>query len=150
MTRALAALLALTSFAAEAAPSGSFGTGGISFEQPTRVRFTLGTGLFGAAPGHSILPPIAPDGSSVFKRGSTVPAKFRVCGASGRSIGTPGLVRGFTLSSGAAPGSTTKDTAFRWDPTAQQWSFNLATRALPPSPQLQILLDSRRSPSPSA
>ena len=42
--------------------------------------------------GHQILQPINIDGSSVFKQGSTVPAKFRVCDASGNSLGTPGVV----------------------------------------------------------
>ena len=27
--------------------------------------------------------------------------------------------------------STTPDTAFRWDPTAQQWIFNISTKNLP-------------------
>src|ERR1051326_6101331 len=45
----------------------------------------------------SILPPINPDGPSVFKRGSTVPVKFRVCDAAGQSVGTPGLVTSFTM-----------------------------------------------------
>ena len=49
------------------------------------------------APGHAILPPINADGSSVFKQGSTVPAKFRVCDANGNSIGTPGVVADFKL-----------------------------------------------------
>lgn len=26
--------------------------------------------------------------------------------------------------------STTPDTAFRWDPTAQQWIFNVSTKSL--------------------
>src|SRR5207245_3951918 len=47
--------------------------------------------------GHSILQPINADGSSTFKQGSTVPAKFRVCDAAGRSIGTAGLVTSFNL-----------------------------------------------------
>jgi hypothetical protein len=91
------------------------------------------------SPGHAILPPISADGSSVFKQGSTVPAKFRVCDANGRSIGTPGVVTTFVLAStsasSAAPinesvDSTTPDTAFRWDAMNQQWIFNISTKSL--------------------
>jgi hypothetical protein len=90
--------------------------------------------------GHSILQPINADGSSVFKQKSTVPAKFRVCDANGISVGTPDVVSSFRLvqkSSGTVTDvdesvvSTTPDTAFRWDPTAKQWIFNMATKALP-------------------
>ena len=31
------------------------------------------------APSHAVLPPLAADGSSVNKQGSTIPVKFRVC-----------------------------------------------------------------------
>jgi hypothetical protein len=79
------------------------------------------------------------DGTSVFKYGSTVPVKFRVCDATGVSIGSAGLVKSFTVAgyvSGTVSNinetvtSTTPDTAFRWDPTGQQWIFNLATSGL--------------------
>jgi hypothetical protein len=42
--------------------------------------------------GRLVLQPMNPDGSSVFKKGSTIPIKFRVCDRSGNSIGTPGVV----------------------------------------------------------
>jgi hypothetical protein len=90
--------------------------------------------------GHSILQPINADGSSTFKQGSTVPAKFRVCDVAGHSIGTAGVVSSFNLVqiiSGTvsttvdeAVTSTTPDTSFRWDPTAQQWIFNVSTKPL--------------------
>ena len=90
--------------------------------------------------GHSILQPINMDGSSTFKQGSTVPAKFRVCDASGHSIGTAGVVTSFNLvqvvngvvstSVDEAVVSTTPDTSFRWDATAQQWIFNISTKPL--------------------
>ncbi|HEU4841981.1 MAG TPA: YDG domain-containing protein, partial [Ilumatobacteraceae bacterium] len=54
------------------------------------------------SPGHAILQPIDQDGSSVFKQGSTVPAKFRVCDARGVSIGAPGVVASFRLASTSA------------------------------------------------
>jgi hypothetical protein len=89
--------------------------------------------------GHQILQPVDADGSSVFKQKSTVPAKFRVCDANGASIGTPGVVASFKLIqtiSGTvtdvdeAVDSTTPDNAFRWDPSAQQWIFNMNTKSL--------------------
>jgi hypothetical protein len=89
--------------------------------------------------GHQILQPINADGTSVWKQSRTVPAKFRVCDANGVSIGTPGVVSGFYLTqiiSGTLTNvdktvsSTTPDTAFRWDPTAQQWIFNVSTTNL--------------------
>jgi hypothetical protein len=90
-------------------------------------------------PGHVILQPVNADGTSSFKQGSTVPCKFMVFDANCNSVGTPGVVTSFTLvnTSGGAPGvnesvtSTTPDTAFRWDSTAQQWIFNLNTKNLP-------------------
>lgn len=89
--------------------------------------------------GHQILQPINADGSSVWKQGRTIPAKFRVCDANGVSIGNAGVVTSFSLVQ-VISGTTTNidetvaatipDTAFRWDPTAQQWIFNISTDAL--------------------
>jgi hypothetical protein len=90
--------------------------------------------------GHQILQPVNADGTSVFKQGSTVPAKFRVCDANGISIGAALTVSSFRLVqtvSGTVTNtideavvSTTPDTAFRWDSTAQQWIFNINTKSL--------------------
>ena len=72
----------------------------------------------------------------MFKQGRTVPAKFRVCSASGQSIGAAGVVQDFRLTqiiSGTTSDvnenvpSTTPDTTFRWDATDQQWIFNIST-----------------------
>jgi sugar lactone lactonase YvrE len=49
------------------------------------------------APGHTILPPINSDNTSIFKQGQTIPAKFRVCDGNGKSVGTPGVVTSFNL-----------------------------------------------------
>jgi hypothetical protein len=90
-------------------------------------------------PGHVILQPINAAGSSVFKQGSTVPAKFMVFDANCNSIGTPGVVTNFKLirtTGGVVSGvnetvsSATPDTAFRWDSTAKQWVFNISTKSL--------------------
>ena len=100
-----------------------------------------GTACLGA-PGHEILQPInkASTTDSVFKLGSTVPAKFRVCDANGNSIGTPGVVQSFKLVktiSGTEVTtineeviSTTPDTEFRWSSADQQWIFNISTKNL--------------------
>ena len=66
--------------------------------------------------------------------------KFRVCDANGNSIGTAGVVASFRLTQtingtvvstvDEAVDSTTPDSAFRWDPTGQQWIFNISTKPL--------------------
>jgi hypothetical protein len=86
--------------------------------------------------GHAVLQPINATGTmSVFKLGSTVPTKFRVCDVNGVSIGTPGVVIGYGLVGAAnSPSitvdedtySTTPDTAFRW--AGDQWIFNQSTK----------------------
>jgi hypothetical protein len=106
---------------------------------PYVVQYASGAACYGG-PGHQILPPINVDGSSVFKQKSTVPAKFRVCDANGASIGTTGVVSRFwlfqkingttSLSVNEEIVSTTPDTVFRWDPTDQQWIFNINTKNL--------------------
>jgi hypothetical protein len=106
------------------------------------VLYAAGGSCLGS-PGHQILQPINANYQtdlSVFKQGSTVPAKFRVCDANGVSIGTAGVVAKFALVQklslannevvDEAVISTTPDTAFRWSATDQQWIFNLATKTL--------------------
>ncbi|PYP29828.1 MAG: hypothetical protein DMD55_00185, partial [Gemmatimonadetes bacterium] len=96
------------------------------------------SGMCLGEPGHGVLQPINADGSSVFKQGSTVPAKFRVCDANGNSVGTAGVVASFklvrtTASAGALDESvvsTTPDTDFRWSATDQQWIFNMGSKSL--------------------
>jgi len=86
-------------------------------------------------PGHQILQPINSDGSSVFKQGSTVPAKFRVCGTDGNAINDPDLITDFRLiqviGDGAMPNtidSTSAHDVFRSG--AQQWIFDINTKNL--------------------
>jgi hypothetical protein len=105
-----------------------------------KINVVYSTGACLGDLGHAILQPINMDGTSTFKQGSTVPAKFRVCNVAGNSIGTPGVVSSFNLIrilSGTASTtvdeavtSTTPDSSFRWDPTAQQWIFNVSTKPL--------------------
>jgi hypothetical protein len=100
------------------------------------INVLYATGNCDGSPGHTILQPINADGSSVFKLGSTVPTKFRVCDVNGTSVGLPGTVASYQLiAAGATTGltvdeqaySTAIDTTFRWDSTAQQWIFNQGT-----------------------
>ena len=89
--------------------------------------------------GHAIQPPINTDGTSVFKEGRTIPAKFNVYDANGVAIGTPGVVSSFFLTTILSGTTTTTvedvvdtnnpDTAFRWD--GQEWIFNITTGNLP-------------------
>jgi Tol biopolymer transport system component len=120
-------------------------SGDASFSGVTSAAFTqtvqyapAGTSCDGGA-GHQILQPIDPAGSSVFKQRRTVPAKFRVCDANGNSIGGPGVVSSFALvqvlnntttSSVQVVDATNPDTAFRWDPSGQQWISNISTANL--------------------
>ena len=123
-------------------PSAAVGTGlanyNISYVNGTlKVIYVTGGVCLGDL-GHSILQPINVDGNSVFKQGSTVPAKFRVCDANGNSIGLPGVVASFSLDAvnGGTGGlnedvdSTTPDTQFRWSPSDMQWIFNMNTKGL--------------------
>ena len=111
----------------------------ITFPKGTLTVMYSTSCIISADPTHTILQPINPDGSSVNKAGSTVPAKFRVADANCNSIGTPGVVKSFFLIAQTADpnvtvnevvDSTTPDTAFRWDPTAQQWIFNISTKGM--------------------
>lgn len=96
-----------------------------------------GSGMCAGGVRHAIRQPINQDGSSIWTANATIPTKFAVCDANGVSIGTPGIVSAFnlvaiiqgTISTGVndVPDSTTPDSAFRWDPTAQQWIFGFST-----------------------
>ena len=96
-----------------------------------------GTQCKGVA-GHQILQPINADGSSVFKQGSTVPAKFRVCGSDGNPIGTPGVVTNFRLVQIASQGVVSNvDQAVESTPPHDvfrsgngQWIFDISTKDL--------------------
>jgi hypothetical protein len=89
--------------------------------------------------GHQILQPVNANGTSVWKQGRTIPAKFRVCDSNGVSIGAPGVVASFKLIeiiSGTVTdvdetvAATNADAAFRWDSANQQWIFNISTSNL--------------------
>jgi predicted outer membrane repeat protein len=78
------------------------------------------------------LNPIAPDGSSVLKTGTTVGIKFALTGA---SAGIPNAQASFRFArrdnSTGATGTVTTAGQFRYDPTKAQYLFNWNTRGLP-------------------
>jgi hypothetical protein len=122
--------------AVKATYSGDGSFNGSSRSMNQTVQYLSG-GMCAGDVGHTIRQPINPDGTSVFKLGSTVPTKFAVCDVNGNSIGTAGLVTGYGLVAMANATavtvdetvySTTPDTAFRWDPTGMQWIFNQSTK----------------------
>ena len=123
-------------------PAGMLGNYTITYNTASfKITYAM-TGLCYGEAGHQILQPINVDGTSVFKLGSTVPTKFRVCDANGVPVGpttaTPNVVVSYRivgLASGTitdvdeAIDSTTPDTAFRWSSTDQLWIFNTKTGA---------------------
>jgi hypothetical protein len=89
--------------------------------------------------GHQILWPIDSDGSSVFLKGLPVPARFRVCDATGHSVGTAGVVSSFKLVQRVSNGVTrtvNQDVpsvfpppVFKWDPLLKEWEFAINTKS---------------------
>ena len=108
--------------------------------------FALSTTSCGGVVGRTVLQPVNLDSTSVFKAGSTVPIKFRVCDANGNPVGGAVLVVKVGLDGHADPivyntvnnvgpvdetvVSTTPDADFRWDASGQQFIFNLNTKNL--------------------
>jgi hypothetical protein len=98
-----------------------------------------------------VLQPINPDGSSIFKLGSTVPVKFALTNAATGGIG--GAVASLSVAKVAnsvegtfveatSTSSATTGSLFRYDATAQQYIFNLATKGLTTGTyRLKITLD---------
>ena len=83
--------------------------------------------------------PVNPDGSSVFKLGSTVPVKFSLVDAAGHPVST--AVANLTVAKvtnqiegdyveAVSTSAATSGTLFRYDASGQQYIFNLGTSAL--------------------
>ena len=82
-----------------------------------------------------VLQPVNPDGSSIFKAGSTVPVKFQLFDNANASISTANATLTYAKVSNSVIGSdleavstaaATTGNAFRWD--GQQYIFNLSTK----------------------
>jgi lysophospholipase L1-like esterase len=86
-----------------------------------------------------ILQPVNPDGSSIFKLGSTVPIKFVLTNAGGTPVSTAvaslsvakvtNEIDG-TFAEAVSTSAATTGSLFRYDNSAQQYIFNLGTSAL--------------------
>ncbi|MCK4438050.1 PxKF domain-containing protein [Candidatus Bathyarchaeota archaeon] len=87
-----------------------------------------------------MLQPIKPDGTRVFKLGSTIPVKFKLWDADGNpitdataSISLDEVISGIPVGEPEEGGSTsaaTEGNLFRYDDTDNQYIFNLATKTL--------------------
>jgi hypothetical protein len=98
-----------------------------------------------------ILQPINPDGSSIFKLGSTVAVKFALTDAQVANVGTAvatlavakvsNNVEG-TFVEATSTSNATTGSLFRYDASGQQYIFNLATKGLTSGTySLKITLD---------
>jgi hypothetical protein len=109
----------------------------INYAQGTlKITYVTG-GMCAGDVGHQIRQPINVDGSSVWKQGSTVPAKFALCDVNGNSIGTSGVITNFfvyqTVAGTVANVDETNITStnslnWNFDPTAQQWIYDIGTK----------------------
>jgi len=102
-----------------------------------------------------VLQPINADGSSIFKLGSTVPVKFSLADTGGAPIGS--AVANLTLAKvtneidgsyveATSTAAATTGTLFRYDPTGQQYIFNLGTKDLSKGTwSLKVTLDDGNS-----
>jgi GDSL-like Lipase/Acylhydrolase family len=102
-----------------------------------------------------ILQPVNPDGSSIFKLGSTVPVKFALKDAAGVLIGT--AVANLTIAKvtneidgsyveASSTSAATTGTLFRYDAAGQQYIFNLGTSGLSKGTwNLKVTLDDGNS-----
>jgi lysophospholipase L1-like esterase len=98
-----------------------------------------------------VLQPIDLDGSSIFKLGSTVPVKFKLTDVLGTSAGSAVAKLTVAKVSNAIEGdhveavstsAATTGNLFRYDPVAEQYIFNLATKPLSSGTwNLKITLD---------
>jgi hypothetical protein len=89
------------------------------------------------------LQPVNPDGSSIFKRGRAVPLKFQLTDCSGHNVANAvATLRVFFYANGVlgsevedigSVGKANTDDLFRYDPTTQQYVYNLDTAALRPN-----------------
>jgi hypothetical protein len=99
-----------------------------------------GQGRFWAEPKFiGFLKPINNDGSSIFKLGSTVPAKFQLLNADGSYVSDATATLSIakvedqvvgTYEEAASTAAPDRGNTFRYDPDANQYIFNLGTKNL--------------------
>jgi hypothetical protein len=96
------------------------------------VLYSTGNCL-GNDPGHQIMPPINPNGTSVFWQSQIIAMNFRVCDAKGVSIGTPGVITNVGLQIGGKVDADAaqdvadilQETTFHYDTTHQYWTCTI-------------------------
>ena len=76
------------------------------------------------------LDPIAPDGSKIFNKGSTVAVKFALTGASAPVVNAVGRFSYRLMSTTTIRTGTTAN-AFRYDQAKKQYIYNWSTSGLP-------------------
>src|SRR5204862_8111778 len=89
-------------------------------------------------PWSGVLQPLNADGSSTFKLGSTVPVKFQLTGPAAGITNLVATLSLFKVSSqatgtdldGQSPSAADAGNTFRYDPTTNQYLFNLSTKSL--------------------
>ena len=89
------------------------------------------------------LQPVNPDGTSIFRRGRTVPFKFTLTDCAGAPVSTAtATIQVFFYSNGvigteiediASAGTANTDNLYRFDPTSGQYIYNLNTFTLAPN-----------------
>jgi len=75
------------------------------------------------------LPPL---GSGTFKAGSTIPVKFQLTDYYGNYISTATAQISVDSNAGTSSGSSNNGNYFRYDPTNNQYIFNLSTKGMSP------------------
>jgi hypothetical protein len=85
------------------------------------------------------LPPL---GSGTFKAGRTIPVKFQLTDAKGNYISTATAQIWVDSNSGTSSGSSNNENYFRYDPTNNQYIFDLSTKDLQPGTYtIKVTLD---------
>ena len=102
-----------------------------------------------------VLQPINPDGSSIFKLGSTIPVKFALTDAQAANIGGAVATLSVAKISNSVEGTfieavstsnATTGSVFRYDAAGQQYIFNLSTKSLSTGTwSLKVTLDDETS-----
>ncbi|HET8541660.1 MAG TPA: PxKF domain-containing protein, partial [Anaeromyxobacter sp.] len=101
--------------------------------------------------GGGVLQPVNPDGTSVFRYGSTIPVKAKFADCDGSLPGDLALAIGLVQLSGNEPGGEINEPVstsgadeagfMRFSAADQQYIYNLATKPLPdPTASYQIVL----------
>jgi hypothetical protein len=90
---------------------------------------------------------LAPLGSGTFKAGSTIPVKFQLTDYYGNYISTATAQISVDSNPGASSGSSNNGNYFRYDPTNNQYIFNLSTKGMSPGTHtITVTLDDGTTP----